>query len=150
MYTKTLFALSLILTCAFGLKTQAQTTAALNAAEISLDKEMHDYGIVQQHGDGDCFFTITNTGTADLTISKARGSCGCTVPDWPREPIKPGESAKMKVHYKTERVGLINKSVTIYSNSANSPTKIVRIKGEVKAPDTTATPIKDPTAPVVK
>jgi len=68
-----------------------------------------------------------------LIISRAKGSCGCTVPEWPKEPIMPGESSVMTVRYDTKRVGAINKSVTITSNAVTNPTTVVRIKGKVLA-----------------
>ena len=101
---------------------------------ISVDKDVHDYGRIQKGANGDCFFTITNTGTEPLVITKAKGSCGCTVPQWPKEAIAPGRSAQMKVTYATNRVGRINKSVTITSNAKNAPVKVVKIAGEVLAP----------------
>ena len=106
----------------------------MNGPEISKDKEVHDYGTIANGADGVCYFTITNTGSEPLVITKAKGSCGCTVPDWPKEAIAPGKSAKMSVKYDTKREGKINKSVTITSNATNAPTKVVRIKGEVLAP----------------
>ncbi|MDB4088954.1 DUF1573 domain-containing protein [Flavobacteriales bacterium] len=109
-------------------------TMTVSAQELAIDKEVHDYGTVVKGADGSCFFTITNTGTEPLTITRAKGSCGCTVPDWPREAIAPGKSAKMKVTYDTKRPGRINKSVTITSNAKNTPTKVVRIKGNVTVP----------------
>jgi|TARA_B110000305_G_C18975892_1_gene419336 hypothetical protein len=123
---------NLVLTIALFLA--AAFTMTVSAQELSLDKEVHDYGNVAKGGDGSCYFTITNTGTEPLTITRAKGSCGCTVPDWPREAIAPGESAKMKVTYDTKRPGRINKSVTITSNAKATPTKVVRIKGNVTVP----------------
>jgi uncharacterized protein (DUF58 family) len=123
---------NLVLTIALFLA--AAFTMTVSAQELSLDKEVHDYGNVAKGGDGSCYFTITNTGTEPLTITRAKGSCGCTVPDWPREAIAPGKSAKMKVTYDTKRPGRINKSVTITSNAKATPTKVVRIKGNVTVP----------------
>jgi hypothetical protein len=122
------------LTLTITLLLAAAFTMTVSAQELSIDKEVHDYGNVVKGGDGSCFFTITNTGTEPLTISRAKGSCGCTVPDWPREAIAPGKSAKMKVTYDTKRPGRINKSVTITSNAKATPTKVVRIKGNVTVP----------------
>jgi hypothetical protein len=98
---------------------------------ISVDKEVHDYGTIKQGANGACDFLITNTGTEPLIISNAKGSCGCTVPEWPKQPIMPGQSASVTVRYDTKRVGPINKSVTISSNATNSPEMVVRIKGNV-------------------
>ena len=61
----------------------------VGGAEISFEKEVHDYGVMEQNGNGQCEFVFTNTGTEPLLITNARGSCGCTVPEWPREPIAP-------------------------------------------------------------
>ena len=130
---------SLFLAATFAVTAQgkpvpsATTTETASEATISLDKEVHDYGTIENGANGTCVFKITNTGTAPLIISRAKGSCGCTVPDWPREAIAPGETAEMKVTYDTKRTGAINKSVTITSNAGNTPTKVVRIKGTVKA-----------------
>lgn len=98
---------------------------------ISINKEVHDYGDIEKGGDPYCEFTITNKGNEPLIITNAKGSCGCTVPEWSKEPILPGESSIMKVKYDTKRVGPINKSVTISSNAVNEPTKVIRIKGMV-------------------
>lgn len=108
-----------------------------NAQELSLDKEVHDYGEFVQGGDGECVFIVTNTGTAPLLITNCKGSCGCTVPQCDKAPIAPGASQEIKVKYDTKRIGPINKSVTITSNATNTPTKVIRIKGNIKAPAAT-------------
>jgi len=132
----------------FTVKAQTATPAVIGGAEITFEKETHDYGKIKQHANGECAFTFKNTGTEPLLISNSRGSCGCTVPTWPREPIAPGATGTIKVKYDTKRIGAINKSVTIQSNAVNSPTKIIRIKGQVLAPDNAATPIKPSSGPV--
>ena len=76
-----------------------------------------------------------------MIITNCQGSCGCTVPTWPKEPIKPGASASIKVKYATDRVGAFEKTVTVSSNGKTA-SKILKIKGVVK-PDpsgTTTTP----------
>jgi hypothetical protein len=104
---------------------------------ISLDKEMHDYGTVKQGANGECLFTVTNTGDAPLIISQCAGSCGCTVPKCETSPILPGASSTIPVVYDMKRVGPINKSVTIHSNATNAPSKIITIKGTVEAVEAT-------------
>ncbi len=128
---------------------------ALNTGpEISFEKEIHDFGTLTQGGDATTEFKFVNTGSEPLIISNARGSCGCTVPQWPKKPIKPGESAVINVKYDSNRIGPINKSVTIASNASNEPTKVLRIKGNIKAKEVapTALPVKpaSPGAPVNK
>lgn len=129
---------SLLLILSFVVPTalSAQTEGKANGPQISVDKDLHNYGKIKQNADGTSTFTITNTGTEPLIISKAEGSCGCTVPDWPREAINPGKSATMKVTYDTKRLGVFNKSVTITSNSVKDSPKVVSITGEVLAPAT--------------
>lgn len=136
---KALFTLSLILTAVFGLNGFAQDGTAVISTEktdgpvITIDKDVHDYGTIENGGDPSCVFKVTNTGNAPLIISFCKGSCGCTVPECPKEPIAPGASAEIKVKYDTKRPGPINKSVTITSNAVNSPSKVIRIKGNVKS-----------------
>jgi hypothetical protein len=110
---------------------------------ISMDKEVHDYGTIDQGANGTCEFKVTNTGDQPLIISNCKGSCGCTVPKCETAPIAPGASSIITVKYDSNRVGPINKSVTVSSNAVNAPEKIVRIKGEVKAVANAA-----PTSPV--
>lgn len=131
--------LTLLVMGTFAVHAQNATKAVQKGPVMSLDKEVHDYGTIKQGANGTCEFKITNTGNAPLIVSHAKGSCGCTVPDWPKEPIMPGKSAIMSVHYDTKRIGPINKSVTMTSNAVNTPTKVVRITGKVIA-DQNATP----------
>lgn len=126
----------------------AQDAPPASKAEIQFEKEVHDFGNVKQGGDATTEFKFTNTGTEPLIISNAKGSCGCTVPEWPREPIAPGQSGAIKVKYDSKRVGPINKSVTITSNANNGAQKIIRIKGHIDAApkaDESAMPVKEPT-----
>ncbi|MEZ4936327.1 MAG: DUF1573 domain-containing protein [Crocinitomicaceae bacterium] len=110
---------------------QQNVTAFQNGAQMEFDKEVHDYGTIQKGANGDCVFIIKNTGNQPLVIRDAKGSCQCTVPEWPKDPIAPGKSAEIKVKYNTTRVGVINKSVTITSNATNGTTKVLKIQGTV-------------------
>ncbi|MDR2085410.1 MAG: DUF1573 domain-containing protein [Bacteroidales bacterium] len=101
-----------------------------HAPYMDFDKLVHDYGKIMENGDGNCVFTLTNTGKEPLILTDAKSTCGCTVPEWTKAPILPGKSTEIKVKYSTNRVGPINKSVTIVSNASNSPV-VLRIKGEV-------------------
>ena len=146
------FGMMLLAVMAFEVNAQAKTVPAAKAiqvggAEISFEKEVHDYGVMEQNGNGQCEFVFTNTGTEPLLITNARGSCGCTVPEWPREPIAPGASSAIKVKYDTKRPGPINKSVTITSNAINTPTKVLRIKGEVGQAPKSGAPVNNAGAP---
>lgn len=114
---------------AFNLAMVAQEK--VGGPEIEFEKEVHDFGKLQVGADAVVDFKFKNTGNEPLIISNARGSCGCTVPEWPREPIAPGQSASIKVSYDSKRIGPINKSVTITSNAASNPNKVIRIKGNI-------------------
>ncbi|WP_088342255.1 DUF1573 domain-containing protein [Robiginitalea sediminis] len=100
-------------------------------AKIEFKTETLDYGDIAKGSDGVRVFEFTNTGTAPLVISKVSSSCGCTIPKKPEAPIMPGDSGEIQVKYDTNRVGPIRKAITVISN-ADTPTKILKIKGTVK------------------
>ncbi|HLO91823.1 MAG: DUF1573 domain-containing protein [Chloroflexota bacterium] len=120
----------------------ASTPAAVvnnpNAADISFTKLVHDYGTIFVGGDGNCEFEFTNTGKEPLILSNVKSSCGCTVPSWPKEPILPGKKETIKVKYDTNRIGPINKTITVSSNAKNDPV-VLKITGNIvkKAEDNT-------------
>lgn len=113
-------------------ETLKQTTATekVEGPGIKFEKTVHDYGTIQQGGNGDCEFVFENNGTEPLILSDVRSSCGCTVPSWPREPIMPGKTSSIKVHYDTHRIGGISKSITVSTNG--TPERVVlSIRGTV-------------------
>ena len=114
-----------------------------NGAEIEFEKTVHDYGNVPYNGNGECEFRFTNTGNEPLIVQKPKSSCGCTIPTWPKEPILPGESEVIKVTYRTNRPGTINKTVTVTSNAVQNGTVVLRIKGTVMDQPAEAMPEKD-------
>lgn len=142
---KALLSLALIFGAFIGSEAIAQEVP--NGAKIEFMKEVHDYGTIENGANGQCTFEFKNTGNAPLIISNAKGSCGCTVPSWPREPIAPGQTATISVKYDTKRPGAINKSVTITSNATNAPTKVIRIKGSVKPKPASGAPVRETGAP---
>jgi hypothetical protein len=138
---KTVFTIGLMLCVAIGAKAQETTTpnpVNPNAPKFKFESEVVDYGTIEHNADGNREFKFTNVGKEPLIISNAVGSCGCTTPSWPKEPIKPGASEVIKVHYATDRVGAFEKTVTLTSN-ADTPSKVIRIKGVVKPDPTPAT-----------
>ena len=101
-----------------------------------------DYGIIEHNSDGQREFKFTNSGDKTLIIKNAKGSCGCTIPTWPKEPIAPGVTAEIGVKYSTNRVGKFTKTITLTTNASKKPV-ILTIKGEVNpAPKETAAPEK--------
>ncbi|WP_373519780.1 DUF1573 domain-containing protein [Pricia sp.] len=109
-------------------------TAQEKAAKIEFKSETVDYGEIVQGADGVRAFEFMNTGDAPLIISKVSSSCGCTIPKKPEGPILPGKTGEIQVKYDTNRPGPIRKAITVISN-ADTPTKVLKIKGEVKAVD---------------
>lgn len=109
-------------------------TAQEKAAKMEFKSETVDYGEITKGADGVRVFEFTNTGNAPLIISKVSSSCGCTIPKKPEDPILPGKTGEIQVKYDTNRVGPIRKAITVISNS-DTPTKVLKIKGEVKAVD---------------
>ena len=120
----------------FGITAFAQDVEkAAEVAEQKIEKKlegpfMHfestkvDYGTIQQDSDRYRTISFTNTGTEPLLITNAKGSCGCTVPTYPQEPIPAGETGEIKISYATNRLGPINKTVTITTNSGQGPIKL--------------------------
>jgi hypothetical protein len=99
-------------------------------AKMNFETMMVEYGTIQQKSEPLRTVKFTNTGTDPLIIKSAQGSCGCTVPVWPKDPILPGQSSVIEVRYDTNRVGKINKSITITTNEG--PEKhILQVVGEV-------------------
>lgn len=155
MKTIKYLACSVILCLTFQMRSLAQDTTAAkpanpNAPEITFETDMHDYGTIKQGADGSCEFKFKNTGKDPLIINNAKGSCGCTVPTWPKEPILKGQTAVIKVHYDTKRVGAFTKTVTINSN-AKTDAKVLTIKGVVEAvPESTdqTMPVKNSSGPL--
>lgn len=122
---------------------QAETKPNPNAAEITFEKDVHDFGTIPFEGNGNYDFKFTNTGKDPLVITNAAGSCGCTVPKWPKEPILKGQTGVINVHYDTKRPGPFTKTVTITSN-AKTASKMITIKGTVESKEQTesGTPLK--------
>ena len=149
---KKLFAFALCLTMGLTfsfaqetlVKEEVQKTQA-SGPVMEFETMEVDYGTIIQESDPFRFFKFTNTGDAPLVIKHAKGSCGCTVPTYPKEPILPGESAEIKVRYDTKRVGPFTKTVTLTTNE-DVEKKILRIKGKVekKAAEPEAVPAAAP------
>jgi hypothetical protein len=114
-------------------------TPKVEGASMVFVSETIDYGTIAHNADGKREFVFTNNGNKPLIISNAAGSCGCTVPTYPKEPIAPGAKAVIGVKYATDRVGAFTKTVTLTTN-ATEPSKTLTIKGTVLADPTPAAP----------
>lgn len=126
---KNLFAIITMMFLAV-LTIQAQDKPATPQDSIVFAGTTHDYGTIVQGSDGTCEFKFANKGKAPIVLNDVKASCGCTVPEWTRTPVAPGENGTIKVTYNTNNVGAFTKSVTVNSNAKNSPLILI-IKGTV-------------------
>lgn len=116
------------------------------AGKFKFKEETHDFGEVPEGPLAEVDFEFKNVGKKPISIKEAHGSCGCTVPTWPREPILPKQSGKIHVAYSTKgRPGMISKDVTINSDAQQNPMRL-HIAGTVK-PAPAETKPAAPTAP---
>jgi hypothetical protein len=132
---KVILSFGIIMCLAVVGKSQTAVTPAPpdpNAPVMTFVQDTINYGTIEHNADGYREFKFTNTGKEPLIISNAHGSCGCTVPSWPKDPIAPGKDAVIKVTYDTHRIGTFVKTVTLQSN-ANPEQKVLTIKGKVLA-----------------
>lgn len=105
------------------------------AAQFEFETTQHHFGEIKQGEKVSYVFKFTNSGGTDLVITQAQGSCGCTVPEYSKQPIKPGGSGEIKVTFNSEgRSGMQSKTVTILANSVPA-TKVLTISAEVLQPE---------------
>lgn len=107
-----------------------------NLPEIKFDEEEWDFGKITQGEKVSHEFRFKNTGSKNLVISSAQGSCGCTIPEWPKEPVKSGVEGKIDVVFNSEgKSGHVEKTVTIVTN-CEPATRILRIKADIIVAET--------------
>ena len=100
---------------------------------IAFEADFHDFGEILEGTVAEHIFTFTNEGDGPLIISNAQGSCGCTVPIWPRNPIAPGATGEIKVSFNSKgRAGKQDKRVTLTTNAVPQ-TKVLNITSTVIA-----------------
>lgn len=102
-----------------------------NQADISFVEERHDFGTIPQGVPASYTFVFKNSGKEPLIITNAAAGCGCTTPEWTKEPIKPGQKGYVKATYNAASPGSFNKTVTVMSNGKKSNV-ILYIVGDVK------------------
>ena len=105
-----------------------------------------DYGTIDQHSEPLRVLKFTNTGDEPLVITNAKGSCGCTVPTWPKEPIMPGETNNIEIRYATNRLGKFTKTVKFTTNEVTqAPQHTIKVTGNVlKAEEEENVPTTEP------
>ncbi len=106
------------------------------AGAMEFEETKFDFGTMQEGEKVEHVFTFTNTSINPLTITNARGSCGCTVPEWPREPIAPGATSEIRVKFDSKgKKGPNNKTVTISANTIPSNTILTITADVIKLDD---------------
>lgn len=118
----------------FVLLCACSATLNRNDASISFSEEKHDFGTVSHKKETTCAFEFSNSGKTILIINEVKTSCGCTVPEWPKEPVRPGEKGIIKIKYDAAFPGVFHKTVEVFYNGAGSPANL-EIKGEVEYPE---------------
>lgn len=112
---------------------------AWGQGHLTFEKETHEFGLIPEGRQATYAFTFKNTGNQPVIISNVQPSCGCTTPDWTKEPVLPGKTGLVKAVYNsTGRPGAFHKSITVTSNAVNS-TQALFIKGTVIEPTTVKT-----------
>jgi hypothetical protein len=122
----------ILLTSCFLVSCKLNTVS--NNATITFKNSEYDFGQLELNGNGNYSFVFNNTGDTPLNIQDVKTSCGCTVPQWPSKPIKPGRSSEIKINYDTKHPGRFHKTITVYYNGKDSPITLT-IKGSVDYPD---------------
>ena len=109
---------------------------------MTFDKTEHDFGTIEKGTPQQTTFTFTNTGTAPLIITDAKSSCGCTVPEFPKNtPIAPGEKGELLVKFNGSGQNQITKTVTVTANTEKGQ-ELLRIKAFVNAGENPVGPVK--------
>ena len=105
-----------------------------NAADFKFDVEEYNFGTIKQGDKVTYDFNFANIGKEPLVITEAHGSCGCTVPSWPKEPVAKGAKAQIHVEFNSAgKQGMQDKTVTINSNAKQNP-MVLHVKGNVEKP----------------
>lgn len=115
-----------------------QAASSLSVDNVKFQKDAHDFGTVAEGPSAEHIFQFTNTGKEPVIIQKVQPSCGCTTPDWTKEPVLPGKTGIVKASYGTQgRPGQFTKTLTVISNAG---TKVLTISGNVEKAPTNSVP----------
>lgn len=99
--------------------------------KIAFEETVFNFDTIMQNGNGEHVFRFTNTGDAPLLVTSAFSSCGCVVPEWPKEPIAPQANGSIKVKYNASKAGQFTKVIVVKSNDEGTPKTVLRINGVV-------------------
>lgn len=123
----TLFALIGLMAATTSVEAQSNSESG---PKMDVESTTHNFGKIPQSIPAKYKFTISNSGNEPLIIQNVQKTCGCTVTDWTKDPIMPGESGYVTAQYNAARMGSFKKPITVISNATNSPLRL-HFKGEV-------------------
>lgn len=123
-----LYSILFVLLCACA------ETVTRNDASIHFDENKHDFGTISFKKEAIYTFEFSNPGKTMLLINDVKTSCGCTVPEWAKEPIRPGQKGQIKIKYDAAFPGVFHKTAEVFFNGPDSPANL-EIKGEVEYPE---------------
>ena len=116
----------------FALVSSITTSVESKVAKLGFESTVHDFGTIEHKSPVTATFEFRNNGETPLIITEAKGSCGCTVADYTKTTVAPGEMGKVTATYNAAKLGAFQKSVTVTANTDDGPIKLM-IKGEVVA-----------------
>lgn len=109
----------------FSFSQEAQEAEPVTGPKISFSETTFDFGDIVRGDKVEHIFEFENVGTEPLVLADVRTTCGCTAPEWPREPLAPGETANLKVVFNSAgKMGVQNKVITVMSNAVNNPARV--------------------------
>lgn len=98
----------------------------INVAKLKFEEELYDFGSVKEGKEVEHVFSFTNTGKVPLVINDVKSTCGCTIPEWPEEPIAPGEKGEISVQFNSNgRTGEQSKPITVFANTYPNQTQVI-------------------------
>ncbi len=118
-------------------ETSVKAAPAQNPNVMKFQEEVHDFGTIPQGKPVSTEFTFKNTGNEPVTLNNVHASCGCTTPEWTKEPVLPGKSGSIKATYNAAAAAPFSKTITVTSNVG---TKVLTIKGVVEAAPSSSAP----------
>jgi hypothetical protein len=120
---KKLFLLSFVLLSFVALAQESEEN--VTGPKIAFEETSFNFGDITQGDKVEHVFKFENVGTEALVLTNVRTTCGCTAPEWPREPIAPGATSEIKVIFNsTGKIGIQNKVITVFSNAVNNPARV--------------------------
>ena len=126
--------ITILLLCFVTLTSAVNKNKDLHAPAIQFETLSHDFGTLKQDEITEDFvFRFKNTGNAPLVINEVEKPCGCTHPEWSKEPVMPGKTGEIKVRFsaKGQPKGVFRKTLNVYSNIGTERTPILMIKGNI-------------------